>query len=351
MKKMTSEHSIKSTDKQRIIFLIRDEVELLDLAGPTQVFDVAARLLAPYSLHFCAGNTQVRSAQALFLGQLEPLPTPSSSDLVIVPGSLLDGREGDAPSLEPDTRNWLAGAHATGAHIASVCAGAFALGEAGLLNGRRCTTHWTFIERLQQRYPTARVVDAVLYACDRGVTTSAGITSGIDMALCIVEKQHGPRLAAEVARWLVLYLRRNGANSQLSPYLEFRSHLHPAIHQVQDWLAEHVTSPASLADLAAVANMSVRNFSRSFKIATGVTPLQYQQRLRLEVAANLLANSDLSIEAVAARCGFEDARHFRRLWHRHFGSPPSFARKEQTARTVASVAEIPAIANPQKKMA
>jgi len=176
----------------------------------------------------------------------------------------------------------------------------------------------------------ARLLEAVLYVHDRGVTTSAGIASGIDMALSLVEQHHGPRLAGEVARWMVIYLRRNGSQGQVSAYLEYRTHLHPAVHQVQDWLAEHATEPTSLADLAAVAKMTVRNLSRIFKDATGLTPLQYQQRLRLEVAANLLSESELSIEEVAAKCGFEDGRHFRRLWHRYFGVPPSETRRQRT---------------------
>jgi transcriptional regulator GlxA family with amidase domain len=341
MNDLTNPPSISSSDKQRIIFLILDGVHLLDLAGPAQVFETAASMGAPYSLHFCSGNTQVQSAQGLVLAQLEPLPTVCSSDLVMVAGVKTALSELDRPLLEPGTRRWLANVHNVGVHIASVCAGAVALGEVGLLDGRRCTTHWSLIEVLQQRHPTARLLEAVLYVHDRGVTTSAGIASGIDMALSLVEQHHGPRLAAEVARWMVIYLRRNGSQGQLSAYLEYRTHLHPVIHQVQDWLAEHATEPVLLADLAAVAKMTVRNFSRIFKEATGLTPLQYQQRLRLEVAAALLADSGLSIEAVAARCGFEDGRHFRRLWHRHYGGPPSETRKQQTYMPSASWEKLP----------
>lgn len=341
MNDLTNPHSVASADKQRIIFLILPGVHLLDLAGPVQVFDTAASFGAPYSLHFCSGNTQVQSAQGLFLAQLDPLPTVCANDLVVVAGVKTASSELDRPLLDPGTRRWLVNAHTAGVHIASVCAGAIALGEVGLLDGRRCTTHWSLVEVLQQRYPAAHLLEAVLYVHDCGVTTSAGIASGMDMALSLVEQHHGPRLAAEVARWMVIYLRRNGSQSQSSAYLEYRAHLYPAVHRVQDWLAEHVAEPVLLADLAAVAKMSVRNFSRTFKNATGLTPLQYQQRLRLEVAATLLADSGLSIEAVAARCGFEDGRHFRRLWHRYFGIPPSEARQQQTYSPVASLRKIP----------
>lgn len=341
MNDLTNLHSVTSADKQRIIFLILPEVHLLDLAGPVQVFDTAASFGAPYSLHFCSSNAQVQSAQGLFLAQLEPLLTVCSGDLVIVAGVKVTSSQLDKPLLDLGTRRWLIDAHTAGVHIASVCAGAVALGEVGLLDGRRCTTHWSLVEALQQRHPAARLLEAVLYVHDRSVTTSAGIASGIDMALSLVEQHYGPRLAAEVARWMVIYLRRNGSQNQSSAYLEHRAHLYPAVHQVQDWLAEHVAEPVLLADLAAVAKMSVRSFSRTFKDATGLTPLQYQQCLRLEVAATLLADSDLPIEVVAARCGFKDGRHFRRLWHRRFGIPPSQTRQQQSYLPLASLRKIP----------
>ena len=324
---MITQSSTTSTVKQQVIFLVLEGVELLDLAGPAQVFSIAARLGAPYSLHFCSNIGGVRAAQGLFLGQLEPLPSVSARDLIVVAGVTLD--QLNQSLLDAATRDWIINAHALGTRIASICTGAIVLGEAGLLDGRRCTTHWFVIQDLQQRYPLARVVDSVLYVSDRGIVTSAGIASGIDMALSLVEQQHEPHLAAEVARYLVIYLRRNGSQSQQSVYLEYRNHLHPGVHQVQNWLAEHAMESVSLAELAEIAHTSVRSFSRAFKAATGLTPVQYQQRLRLEVAAMLLP-SDLSIEAIAVRCGFNDARHFRRLWQRHFGVSPAVTREQQT---------------------
>jgi transcriptional regulator GlxA family with amidase domain len=311
-----------------VIFLVLEGVELLDLAGPAQVFSMAASLGAPYSLHFCANHTGVRSAQGLFLGQLEPLPSVLVDDWVMVPGISRDNL--NSPLIDHATRQWLVEAYTNGTSIASICTGAIVLGEAGLLDGRRCTTHWLMVKHLQQTCPKARVLDGILYVSDRGIV-SAGIASGIDMTLSLVEQQHGPHLAAEIARYLVIYLRRNGSQSQQSVYLEYRNHLYPGVHQVQTWLAEHVSESVSLTDLAEIANMSTRNFSRAFKAATGLTPVQYQQRLRLEVAATLLESSDLSIEAIATRSGFDDARHFRRLWQRYFGAPPSATRKKSPA--------------------
>lgn len=324
---MTAPLSTSSTVEQQVIFLVLQGVELLDLAEPAQVFSMAASLGAPYSLHFCANISGVRAAQGLFLGQLEPLPSVSANRVVMVAGVAVD--QLDQPLLDGETHDWLIAAHQTGARIASICTGAAVLGEAGLLDGRRCTTHWFMVTELQQRYPLARAVDSVLYVHDRGIVTSAGIASGVDMALFLVEQQHGSHLAAEVARCLVVYLHRNGSQSQQSVYLEYRNHLHPGVHQVQNWLAEHAMESVSLEQLGQIANMSVRSFNRAFKEATRLTPLQYQQRLRLEVVVTLLQNSELSIEVIAACCGFEDARHFRRLWQRHFGSAPSVSCKQQ----------------------
>jgi transcriptional regulator GlxA family with amidase domain len=278
----------------------------------------------------------MRSAQGLFLAQLEPLPAVRPNDVVMVAGAQVLLSELGEPQLDAETCQWLVDAYAVGSHLASICIGAVALGEAGLLNHRRCTTHWALVKVLQQSYPTARVLDGILYVQDRGITTSAGVASGIDMALSLVEQREGSQLAAEVARQMVIYLRRNGSQRQQSIYLEYRSHLHPAVHQVQDWLTEHATEPTSLVELAAIAQMSVRHFSRAFKEATGLTPGHYQQRLRLEVASTLLEQPDLSIEAVAARCGFDDPRHFRRLWRRYFGVSPSATRKQQPASISAS---------------
>ena len=203
-----------------------------------------------------------------------------------------------------------------GARVCSVCTGAFLLGEAGLLRGRRCTTHWRRVQELQQRYPSAKVLGDRLYVEDDGIITSAGIAAGIDMTLWLLERDYGPVLAAEVAREMVVYLRRDGNQPQESVYLDYQSHLHPGIHQVQHYLAREPGSTASLAELAQRFGMSERNLSRAFRTATGVSVHEYRTRVRLEHARALLPNTTLTMEAIAARCGFSDARQLRRLMSR-----------------------------------
>lgn len=316
-----------NSNSTRVLFLILPEVNLLDLAGPVQVFHTASQLGASYTLEYCASQTTVTSSQGLALANLKPFPSVQQGDLVIVPGLSLNGRTLDDAGLEAELRRWLQDAYRAGARIASICSGAFALGDAGLLDQRRCTTHWAAVPYLKTRYPRAQVLDMVLYVHDGPISTSAGIASGIDMALSLVEQQHGALLTSQVARYMVIYLRRNGAHSQISVYLQYRTHLHPHIHQVQDFLIDHATEPITLEQVADIAQMSVRSLTRAFKQSTGITITEYKQQLRLEIASHLLQLSDLTIEQVAAKCGFEDVRHFRRLWQRQYGYSPAATRR------------------------
>jgi transcriptional regulator GlxA family with amidase domain len=311
---------------RRVVFLLLPKVHLLDLAGPAQAFDSATDYGAGYKLHFCAGSVETSSAQGLLFKADTELPMLGPNDLVVIPGQRAKQIENNR-GLPAKVRTWLQETYKAGTHLASVCSGAFTLGEAGFLSGRRCTTHWSLTDELQLRYPTARVATTALYVHDGRITTSAGIASGIDMALSLIESHYGPTLTAKVARDLVVYLRRDGGHDQTSVYLSFREHLHPGVHRVQDWLCGHFAEAVPLPRLARLANMSSRNLVRAFKTATGLTPLQYQQRLRLEFAGSLLRDSELTLESIAESSGFADPRHFRRLWKSTFNAPPSELRK------------------------
>jgi transcriptional regulator GlxA family with amidase domain len=188
-----------------------------------------------------------------------------------------------------------------------------------LLDGRTCTTHWRITQRLQQLFPTAHVLDNQLYVRDGRVITSAGIAAGIDMALSLIEEDHGPLLVANVAREMVVYVRRSGHDEQTSVYLSHRSHIHPSVHRVQDWLIAHADHRPSLDALARIACMSTRNLTRAFRQATGVTPKAFANKVKLQVARDLFTDPSETVATVAARCGFEDARQLRRLWRKNFG--------------------------------
>jgi transcriptional regulator GlxA family with amidase domain len=288
-----------------VIFLVLPEVEILDLAGPLQAFsEVPER----YRVRLCATRPRIRSHQGVVLAELEPLPEVSASAIVVVPGMPYAA----TLRVERSAIRWLKNAAGVGAHIASVCTGAFIVGDAGLLGGRRCTTHWSRTAELAQRFPTARVLEDRLYVTDGNVTTSAGIASGIDMALAFIEQTEGPMVAAEVAREMVVYIRRDGAQEQNSVYLDYRTHLHPGVHRVQDFIVQNPRERATLDQLAALAGMSTRSLTRAFRSATGVSVHQFTTRVRTELARTLLHDPGLSAEDVARRAGVS-ARQLRRM--------------------------------------
>lgn len=205
--------------------------------------------------------------------------------------------------------------HHGGGIVASVCAGAFTLGQAGLLDGRRCTTHHDLQDELARRYRRASVIRDVLYVTDERLVTSAGIASGIDLALHLLARRHGPGVAAQIAREMVVYTRRNGDEQQTSAMLRFRSHVSDTVHCVQDVIDSRFHQPLTLGDLAAVGGVSERTLTRAFGRATGLTPLRYQQLLRIERAEHLIGHG-ATVEAAARDVGFTDARMLRRLRNR-----------------------------------
>jgi transcriptional regulator GlxA family with amidase domain len=301
------------------------QVHLLDLAGPAQVFSTAADLGYGYGLRYVAEQPDVPTAQGLTLRAETAWPELGPGDLILVPGwrAPTIGRHG---RLEPATLRRLAAHHRAGGTVASVCAGADALGRAGLLDGRRCTTHHEIQDELARRYPRAIVVRDVLYVVDRRVVTSAGIASGIDLALHLVAARHGPAAAARVARAMVVYARRNGHDHQASAMLRHRAHLSEAVHRVQDLIDERFTDRLPLADLAAACRVSQRTLTRLFERNTGTTPLRYQQTLRLERAEHLIGQG-ATVDAAARATGFADARMLRRLRARESGARESGARE------------------------
>lgn len=309
---------------RRVIVLLLPAVHMLDLAGPLQAFYEANGLGARYELVHCAEQPTVRTAQGLVLADLGPLPEPAGDDLVLVPG--MDSSRLDPLADVPTA--WLRRACGQGALVVSVCSGAFALGRAGLLDGRACTTHWKVLDKLQDQHPAARVLKNRLYVRDGNVVTSAGVASGIDMALALIEEDYGPLMVAKVAREMVVYVRREGTRDQTSIYLEYRTHLHPGVHRVQDWLIAHPESKPTLDRLADVAAMSPRNLSRAFRRATGITPKAFATKVKMQVARDLLRTPGLPVGDVAASCGFEDGRQLRRLWKQTFGVSLSRWRRE-----------------------
>jgi transcriptional regulator GlxA family with amidase domain len=294
-----------------VVFVLVPGLHLLDLAGPAQAFSTAAGFGHDYQLRYLAESPEVVTAQGLPLRADTGWPDLDPGDLVVVPGWRGDRLPEHRP-LAPATLRRLAAHHATGGTVASVCAGADALGRAGLLDGHRCTTHHDLQEELALRYPAATVVRDVLYVVDDRVVTSAGIASGIDLALHLLATRHGPGFAARVAREMVVFARRNGHEAQHSAMLRYRSHLHEVVHRAQDLIDSRYADRLPLDELAAASGASPRTLTRQFTAATGLTPLRYQQVLRLERAEHLIGHG-ATVEAAARAVGFEDARMLRRL--------------------------------------
>lgn len=308
--------------RKRVFFLVLPHVHLLDLSGPVQAFYEADQLGGAYEVRFVSNRPQLRSAQGLCLAELEPLPVLNGDDTVVIPGMDSSTLEtgGDYPVA------WLQDAHASGCRLASVCSAAFVLADCGLLDGRRCTTHWKIREWLRRRRPACKVLDGRLFVDDDNLITSAGVASGIDMALFLIERDFGPMVVGKVCREMVVYRRRHAESPQQSVYLDFRNHLHLGVHRVQDFLIQHPNLNPTIDDLAETAAMSARNLTRVFKKETGITLKQFMHRLKLEVAESLMANPDYTFERIAREVGFRHPRQLRRLWKERHGVGPAMYR-------------------------
>lgn len=309
-----------------IAFVILPQVHILDLAGPLQVFYEAKNdYEQPFNIRQVGLADEATMAQGLMLANLSHYTTLDlkAGDYLMIAGVHQNCFTSDIYQEQaPLFFEWLRQQNAKGIRLCSICSGAFVLGQAGLLDGKKCTTHWKVSEQLQDHFPAAKVASDCLYIKDQQIYTSAGIASGIDLALSILEEERGALLAAKVAREIVVYLRRNGFEQQQSIYLDYRTHLYEGVHRVQDWLIQHPEKKNKLEDLAEMAHMSSRNLTRLFRKATGITVNEFTTRVRVELAKKLLKNPDLTIEAIAAKCGFRDARQLRRLWNKQFAKSP-----------------------------
>ena len=325
---------MRAAAPRRVLVLLLPQVHALDFGGPVQALYEANGFGAAYELRYVGTTPEVRSAQGFLFGGVEPLPEVTSSDWVLVPGT-------ESPRLAElqGPWEWLRRAGAIGARVSSVCSGAFALAKAGLLDGRQCTTHWKVTTRLRELCPAARVLEGVLFVRDGNVVTSAGEASGIDMALALIQEDHGPALTAKVAREMVVYIRRSGESAQESIYLQFRDHTHPGVHRVQDWIVEHPDRKAALRVLAEVAAVSPRHLTRVFREATGTTIVTFANKVKLEVARTLARDRSLTLDVIASRCGFADARQLRRLWREHCGSALSGERRTRSTRFTFNLGE------------
>jgi len=312
---------------RRIIVLLLGKVHLLDLAGPIQVFYEARSLCkVPIDIIFTAAHSNILTAQGLMLCEMQPLENiqPTEHDLICIPG--IDFQSFQAGKLHADIHlaaPWVRQAYEQGASIASICSASLVLAEMGLLNYRKCTCHWKCLDYFRSQYSKAKLQGAKIYTEDRRIYTSAGMTAGIDLALFLLEKWFGAFVVARVAQEMVVSYRREGEIKQEGIFSNLKQQFHPDIYRIQELLLNHPEQNFTLEQLADTVNMSPRNLTRVFKKHTGKTIQEYKTEIRLEQSKLLLQNNQLTIEEIAQRCGFENARQFRRVWKAFFGSSPN----------------------------
>jgi transcriptional regulator GlxA family with amidase domain len=323
-----------------VFVVIPPRALLLDIAGPLEVLRQANRVqnAVEFQVRYVGPSPTLQTSIGIALAAIEPLPRtlPPQAWIVLagdVEHVMLSGGGMGRGKSKADSRDeekivrWLKKNVRSGHKLISICTGAFVAGRAGLLDGRTCTTHHSSCDELSTLAPRARVLENRLYVEDGQLYSSAGITAGIDLMLHVVSQCTEPSCAVAIARYLVVYLRRSGADPQLSPWLEGRNHLHPAVHRVQDAIANDAAQSWSLRKLARIAGASSRHLSRLFHEHVGMSIADYRNRLRIALASDLLHQTDLDMERVAEQSGFNSTRQLRRAWKRVYPTPPRQARK------------------------
>lgn len=310
-----------------VYFLILPDIHLMDLSGPVQALADCNELHGErFRCHYVSHQRTISSWQGLTLSTMSPLPEQvAPGSLVFIPGMKLGSNHIDQLAFT-EVLEWLRRMHSQNARLIGVCTGSFILGAAGLLDGRRCTTHHRQIQRMANEFPDALVLRERMFVNDNGLYTSAGVSAGIDLTLHLISEIVGPEASVSVAREMVVCSRRMGDDPQISPQFRHREHVHPTVHEAQDYIAQNLSRALTAESIACHLKISARHFQRLFLKATGLTLKQYVNEQRIEKARQLLKSTNHSIELVAELAGFQSSKTFRDTWVRKFGYPPSQSR-------------------------
>jgi len=314
------------TKPKLICLLAFDNANVLDIAGPLEAFSQAARFCkartgeVPYQLvvgSVAGGTIETSAGLGLMTRRLRSFPGKRPIDTFIVPGGRVDDR-----SERQDLVGWIRSAAPRTRRVCSVCTGAFPLAAAGLLAGRRATTHWAAAPLLAKRYPEITVEPDRIFVHDPPVWTSAGISAGIDLALALIEDDLGHFVAMETAKRLVIFLRRQGGQAQFSTALAAQSAADGKFTRLHAWMAERLDEDLCVERLAATARMSPRTFARAYLASVGSTPARTVEAMRLEAACRALETTQLSLKEIAGANGFGDEQNLRRAFLRRKGVAP-----------------------------
>jgi transcriptional regulator GlxA family with amidase domain len=314
----------RAASGRRVVVLAVPPVDEFDLVCPIQVFGAANRLAGKpvYRVEVVTNGKDVRvqgeGGVLSFVAETSYKALNANFDSLLLVCGL-----GTRNARDQAMFAWLRRVAPTVRRLGSVCVGSFLLAEAGLLNGRRATSHWRFSNELARRYPMVKVESELVWVKDDNIYTSAGISAGIDLALAWVEEDCGATVAQEVARELVLFLRRSGGQKQLSVSLSAQASEMKAIQELQVWITDNLRKKLSIEVLADRVAMSVRNFERVFTREVGRTPSQYVLQARVEAVRHQLERTDRGLEQVAAACGFGSADVMRRSFSRFVGVTPN----------------------------
>ncbi|MFD9984365.1 GlxA family transcriptional regulator [Streptomyces massasporeus] len=306
-----------------VLAVLFDGLQSLDVTGPLEVFAGADRISpGAYRIRTASlDGAPVRTTSGLTLVPDESLTGASDPDILLVPGG--------PGSLRPDPRlvDWVRERGPRAARLVSVCTGAAVLAGAGLLDGRRATTHWAYCERIAREHPAVEIDPDPVYVRDGHISTSAGVTAGIDLALALVEEDLGRDAALTIARHLVVFLRRPGNQAQFSAQLAAQTARREPLRDVQRWITDHPDADLSVDTLADRARLSPRHFARAFRAETGMTPGRYVDRVRLEHARRLLEDTAGGVEEIARTSGYGTPEAMRRAFVRTLGTPPAEYRR------------------------
>ena len=312
---------------RHIVIVAPPSTSILDIAGPLEVFTKTADYLRSNGVAQSYTTHVLSVDSSLIVNTTAGLPVLCEGDIESINYEidtiLIAGRGSLTATTGASFISWLKNHASKIRRVGSICAGAFLLAETGLLDGRRAVTHWQVCDKLARQFPGIKVEKDPIYVKDGNIYTSAGISTGMDLALAMVEEDFGRDVSVNIARILVLYLKRPGNQSQFSNILMYQTVDHEPIQMIQSWIVDHLNEVLTVGTLAEKATMSPRNFARVFLKETGITPAKYVEKVRLETARRRLEETRLTIDEISDECGIRNADGLRRLFLRHMRTTPS----------------------------